>query len=146
MQALKPPKKKVRATRSRGVGLLPQRTGAVITRQTVMTHCSPMTCLKMMMMVTSMHIELRHPVLCCFYLDSGQTRRELLSCTLIAVRKCMADTYRTPTISMAQHGVTQHSTAQHSTAQHSTAQHSAAQHSAAQRGKLTYASQALCKE
>ncbi len=36
--------------------------------------------------------------------------------------------------------------AQHSTAQHSTAQHSTAQHSTAQHGKVTYATQCLCKE
>ncbi len=46
----------------------------------------------------------------------------------------------------AQHSTAQHSTAQHCTALHSTAQHSTAQHSTAQHGKVTYATQCLCKE
>jgi len=121
--------KKMWATRSRGVGLLPQRTGAVIMRQTVMTHCSHMTFLKMMMMVTIMHTVIWHsPVLCCTCMKTGQTRMEFLFCTLIAVRKPIAVAYLSPCM--------QHSTAQHSTAQHSTAQH----------GKVTYATQCLCKE
>jgi len=121
--------KKMWATRSRGVGLLLQRTGAVIMRQTVMTHCSHMTFLKMMMMVTIMHTVIWHsPVLCCTCMKTGQTRMEFLFCTLIAVRKPIAVAYLSPCM--------QHSTAQHSTAQHSTAQH----------GKVTYATQCLCKE
>jgi len=141
--------KKMWATRSRGVGLLPQRTGAVIMRQTVMTHCSHMTFLKMMMMVTIMHTVIWHsPVLCCTCMKTGQTRMEFLFCTLIAVRKPIAVAYLSPCIqhSTAQHSTAQHSTAQHSTAQHSTAQHSTAQHSTAQHGKVTYATQCLCKE
>ena len=121
--------KKMWATRSRGVGLLLQRTGAVIMRQTVMTHCSHMTFLKMMMMVTIMHTVIWHsPVLCCTCMKTRQTRMHFLFCTLIAVRKPIAVAYLSPCM--------QHSTAQHSTAQHSTAQH----------GKVTYATQCLCKE
>ena len=63
LQVLRPLMKKRRAVRSRGTGLRRQRTGAVIMRQTVMTHCSPMTCLKMTMMVTIVHIGL-HSLSC----------------------------------------------------------------------------------
>ncbi len=146
--------KKMWATRSRGVGLLLQRTGAVIMRQTVMTHCSHMTFLKMMMMVTIMHTVILHsPVLCCTCMKTRQTRMHFLFCTLIAVRKPIAVAYLSPCMqhstaqhSTALHSTAQHSTAQHSTAQHCTAQHSTAQHSTAQHGKVTYATQCLCKE
>ena len=138
--------KKMWATRSRGVGLLPQRTGAVIMRQTVMTHCSHMTFLKMMMMVTIMHTVIWHsPVLCCTCMKTGQTRMEFLFCTLIAVRKPIAVAYLSPCMqhSTAQHSTALHSTAQHSTAQHctalhSTAQHSTAQHSTARQGDIRH--------
>ena len=126
LQALRPLMKKRWATRSRGTGLLPQRTGAVIMRQTVMTHCSPTTFLKMTTMVTVMH-----PAdLYCVCLKTGQTRKKLHIFTLTVVRKPMAVTI----VCSSQPLAAQHSTAQHSTAQHSTAQQLDTHHSTSLQG------------